>query len=499
MILLILASLATILYLAVWMRLNLELKLPVSTIRLALFFLVLVPVSLLAFHRRLPRETLLVVDYSIFLLCFYIICLGLLAALKDLFALVFQRPRQNRRVVAYFMIAAAMLPALQLTFKIEPKPHPSARHIPSAIRSGVATSPMVKPLSACVDIFAPECGLYASRMFIGATILKTTAEHPERLYMGRYRASQSLKVRLENICHVDISDRKVTVLDGPSSRPIFSPDEKVMVYDKYDGNEAAFYGNGPRPQVDVWIMDVDGKNKRQLTTGGRTKALRWLNEHEILAAKVEFEWGDDEDVSDWTTWRKTGYLRIDRLNGVITELSSEPPEAKSARSITPELVPGPREYSGRYDFKYGAVTVFSTPYVCTYSEWTWKPEVLRLNKDQFLTVAFSPYPGKEAPFSRDDGDFNLVRVDIRTRKHELLREKIDCCPNMTTSPNGELLFLKLPGDRLLLANKDFTKSREIGKAPEMTGYLSSSSWSADSQFLFLEFYYPEVIYQIGVL
>ena len=75
-------------------------------------------------------------------------------------------------------------------------------------------------------------------------------------------SSTSQSATSNNLVRV-VSNIQLT-FDGGYNHPSFSPDGKKILYDKYNYN---------RGQVDIWIMDSNGKNRVQLTRSGAKEPI----------------------------------------------------------------------------------------------------------------------------------------------------------------------------------------------------------------------------------
>jgi hypothetical protein len=107
--------------------------------------------------------------------------------------------------------------------------------------------------------------------------------------LERYRANLSPKElqRFEAFVREYGSAEKM-----PFSLPSWSKDGRRIVYTAMEGSDST-----GRPNEDIWIMDYDGSNRRQLTTNGS------IDRYPLLSPDGKWVYFMSNRGGHWAIWR----------------------------------------------------------------------------------------------------------------------------------------------------------------------------------------------------
>lgn len=403
-----------------------------------------------------------------------------------------------------FILAVLQLASLLVLAGCE-RVEKSPAEVNSQAKSDSSGSAEVDNTQECEDVFSPGCTLPARLLFQYPSLIAASSKpiHGRLFVLEALTHIGHTYPRYWKAYVVDLETSDYRDLDGLSTgNPILSPNDQLIAYEKYDDEDGII-------RADVWVMDAKGEHKRQITKDGRSKLVRWNSDSEVLIAQVEF------NVSEWGNWKnwwtKTGEVIVEIDTTKPTTASPAPEESGVEPRMQLVLSPGENEQTSSYKFIHEGKVVFRTPYVITFSDWRWKPQVLWIGERQFLTVSFVPHSNVSLPPGQDgydfsDGDFDLVMVDCNSLAVETLHSNVDWRPGLSISPDRKVVtFFGNPARtrfgpaEFYLMNREGTKKRElirglgIGRAPE------EIAWSADSKFLVLIYMWkPGALYRVDL-
>jgi len=150
----------------------------------------------------------------------------------------------------------------------------------------VGSQPAISPDGKRIAYIGPDANLW---------VVNTDGALPTQLTFGaekvleRYRANLSPKElqRFEAFVREYGSAEKM-----PFSLPSWSKDGRRIVYTAMEGSDST-----GRPNEDIWIMDYDGSNRRQLTTNGS------IDRYPLLSPDGKWVYFMSNRGGHWAIWR----------------------------------------------------------------------------------------------------------------------------------------------------------------------------------------------------
>lgn len=287
----------------------------------------------------------------------------------------------------------------------------------------------------------------------------------------------------------DFKSGKTVQLAGPGSwNPIPSHDEKYIAFNQIDveAYKSTPYVPGKYKNIrnDVCIMAVNGKDKTFITNDGQSRLVGWNEDGRQL---IVLRGPMSEGFAEFIHQNETGYWAIDIESKETRKLDENPLVNKDVELKETKSDITKYNYSNTiYDIYFEGNKLFTTTDFGTESEWQWWPNIFKLNDNNFLITEFMPYDNKSQPFFGDDGQCNIISLNITNKVvTELIVEDITCRPwYLTVSPDKK--YISFHKDRKVLLMS--TTSRTIKFLDDILGKNIDPAifWSKDSKYIYAQ-------------
>lgn len=288
---------------------------------------------------------------------------------------------------------------------------------------------------------------------------------------------------LLNVYLTDYVPPHVTrLIAGPGSwGPVLSPDAETVAYNQIELDSDPDRGDDMLLEYrnDVYLMDLDGSNKRRLTSNGRSIVKAWSEDGEdlyLLDAKLVYGKGF------FPAFVGSGFFKI-RSDGTGLKRVTALPAARSAPDVT--LMNSTRGAAAADDSEnveiydhnvfYRSRPLYSTPSFHVEGEWTWTPETLILGREAIVTV-FKPFPDATAPYGARNGQCNLMLVDLdrQNKRLSLFDQDVNCTPVLRVSPDGNYIAYRDSHGFIWIVTGDYEVKKKLGIRSNLHIWLSSS-------------------------
>ncbi len=266
-------------------------------------------------------------------------------------------------------------------------------------------------------------------------------------------------------------------LAGPEAgNPVLSPNHSLIAYEYY----------GPRTEdlkTNVWIMDINGQNKRALTEDGRSLVEKWLSDKEILV----WEAIPSEMDGAWQAGERSRKINIETDEDIDFVFKEEKPEEKVKLEVSDEDE-GYRVIRVIYEGKQ-----IHTTSVLHYppGPMAWEPAILEISEGIILIISSELSTGK----------FNLVKLDAEKEASKIIHKEVDVFSPLSLSPNKEIFMFIDANHEWWFMDKDLKKKKKLITTPSIdlasvageliknnrceVSYYGSPIWSPDSKFFII--------------